>query len=720
MRTLLTKFTFIFVMLLPLTPMAQAINYNSEKNAIGNHISYLEDKDGVFSIDQVVANPDFVKNKFDILNFNVSNSYFWLKLEIKNLTENERLFINIDQPRLDKLDWYEVDNTGAVIDNKTYAPLNHFNEREFRETSYLISLDNFKKGQVKNIYMRVHCNEQVILPIFIRDEKNSREVFITKNFVSGIYIGVIFVMILYNLFVYFSVKDITYIYYVLYFAFSGLTHMTIEGLTYKYLWPGSVFIEAHSLLFFSNVAGIVTTLFIKSFLRTKEFTPKFDKIFTGIIAMFIISTTISFFGFRQAAFIIMQNVTLLGAIFAIIVAIVVYRKGYKPANFFLIAWSILIAGGVVFILKDYGILPYNNITRYSMQAASGLESILLSIALGDKINVLRQEKLAAIKETENILKEQNITLENLVEARTEELDKKNNDLNLTLSELKETQAQLVQSEKMSSLGQLTAGIAHEINNPMNYAKQSVVTIKKDMKDLRELLDLYSGLDINQIEDLKDKLEEIEDLREEIELDYLHGEIDEAIEDVEDGIKRAVEIASELKTFSRIDEAIVKVTDITLGISSTLELMKSEFGNSRIIVETDLQELPEIECRASKLNQVFMNILNNSIHAIKESENADNGKITVSTELINDGEAVKVIFTDNGKGMSEETLSKMFDPFYTTKEVGQGSGLGMSISYGIIHEHDGKLVVDSVLGEGTTITIQLPKRMKLNTDEGAQD
>jgi signal transduction histidine kinase len=277
---------------------------------------------------------------------------------------------------------------------------------------------------------------------------------------------------------------------------------------------------------------------------------------------------------------------------------------------------------------------------------------------------------------------------------------------MTLAALKDAQVQLVQSEKMSSLGQLTAGIAHEINNPMNYARQSVVTIKRDVQDLKELILKYEEV-VHENNGFSSSFKAVSEFKEEIDLEYLSEEIDKAIDDVEDGIKRAVEIASELKTFSRIDQANLKEADVHEGLNSTLELMKTDLRQNKITVEKHFGSIPNIECLASKLNQVFMNTLNNAVYAIKHSKNKEEGQIEISTSLMGDGQSVKIAFKDNGSGMDKETLGKIFDPFFTTKDVGDGSGLGMSISHGIVEEHGGKFMVESELGAGTTISIVLP-------------
>lgn len=686
---------------------SDTLAYKEGVVSLAEHSSFFEDDSKTLTAQQVLANNTFEISGKQVLNFNVSNSNFWIKFSINNQSEFNRLLINLAQSRLDEVEWYELDKGNRIAKSSFPTASNTFKGRNYNETSFVLDV-GILQNETKTFLVKVHGNEQLTIPLFVGDEKSLFYSFTTKNFYSGMFIGVIVIMLLYNLFVYFSVKDRSYFYYVLYLAFIVLTQMTIEGYTYKYLWPGSAFIEKHALAFLSSGAGIVLALFVQSILQTKQFSLKIHNSLNLIIVLFILSIGVQVFVSIQLSFIVMQNVMLIGSIFTIYAAVVVYKKGLKSARFFLYAWSALIAGSIIFILKDFGFLPYTNFTKNIMQIASALEAVLLSIALSNRINTYREEKLEAIQEKEAILLNQNVILEKQVKERTSEL-------NETLVELKETQVQLVQSEKMSSLGQLTAGIAHEINNPMNYARQSVVTIKRDVQDLKDLISKYDAAVAGNTE-LGDVFKEASEFKEEIDLDYLNEEIDNAIDDVEDGIKRAVEIASELKTFSRIDQASLKEADIHEGLNSTLELMKSDLKQNHIVVEKLYGTIPKIDCLASKLNQVFMNTLNNAIYAIKASDNKNNGKIEITTVLSEDAREISISFKDNGSGMDEDTLRKIFDPFFTTKEVGEGSGLGMSISHGIIEEHGGKFVVDSAIGDGTNITVVLPVQSNFETSD----
>ncbi|NCP46600.1 MAG: GHKL domain-containing protein, partial [Flavobacteriales bacterium] len=366
-----------------------------------------------------------------------------------------------------------------------------------------------------------------------------------------------------------------------------------------------------------------------------------------------------------------------------------------PAKYFLIAWSVFLIGIFLWVLKDIGVLPYNNLTNNFMQIGSGIETVLLSFALAARINIYKKERLEAIAEKERLVREQNIVLEQQVVERTKSL-------NETLDNLKQTQSQLVEAEKMASLGQLTAGIAHEVNNPINFITSNIYPLREDIKDIKAILNKYA--EINTSSNLTEKLEEIEHLKEELQYDYLLNELDGIIHGIEDGAMRTAEIVSGLRNFSRLDESDLKLADINEGINSTLLLLKSKIGDVKLIKK--LENLPQIECYPGKINQLVLNIVDNAIFAIKEKGiPLTEGEIEVKT-VAKENEVVLTI-KDNGVGMNEQTKQKIFDPFFTTKDVGEGTGLGLSIVFGIIKKHNATIEITSELGIGTEFKISLP-------------
>lgn len=279
-----------------------------------------------------------------------------------------------------------------------------------------------------------------------------------------------------------------------------------------------------------------------------------------------------------------------------------------------------------------------------------------------------------------------------------ELINQNLELETALHKLKNMHTQLVISEKMASLGQITAGVAHEINNPINYIKGNIKPLKRDISEITTLISEYEA--IIKTYGLENKFSDVEKFKMEIDFDYLLTEVNSLFKGIEDGVGRTTEIIKSLRNFSRSEEDKFIKSDIHEGINSTLVILNNLI-KERIIVHKDFCASSEIECLPGKLNQVFMNIFTNAIQAIEE-----NGEIFIKTR--SDKKIWTISIRDTGKGMTEAVMNHIFEPFFSTKDPGKGTGLGLSISHSIIEKHHGKVTVSSTPEKGTEFIIQLPK------------
>ncbi len=291
-----------------------------------------------------------------------------------------------------------------------------------------------------------------------------------------------------------------------------------------------------------------------------------------------------------------------------------------------------------------------------------------------------------------------------LENSKKELEKLTEKLSQNIEELKNAQSQLVQSEKMASLGQLTAGIAHEINNPINFVYAGSNALNKNYGSFKKILEKYEVLKPGDPK-LISKLKEIESLKKKYAFKDSYEAIPQLIDDVLIGAKRIAEIVAGLRNFSRLDEAEIKTVNIHVGIESTLLLLHGKYKDKVIIHKHYDHKAGQIECYPGQLNQVFMNLLNNAIDAIDNK-----GEISITTKKLKD--KIKISIKDNGMGIKPEIQKKMFEPFFTTKEVGAGVGLGLSICFGIIERHKGKIEVKSQVGRGSEFIITLPQNKML--------
>ena len=353
----------------------------------------------------------------------------------------------------------------------------------------------------------------------------------------------------------------------------------------------------------------------------------------------------------------------------------------------------------------WGWLKYRKCSQFNHQERERHESLLKNL---ERHFIEEHEKRI---EMERLFQKARHQLEQKDVDNTVETAIINNILEKELNERKLLEAKLMQAQKMESIGQLAAGVAHEINNPIGFVMSNLNTLRDYIAIIKELLTAYSEMTSTLKQERKqentletssrllDSLKAIEAVEQKEDMAFILTDLDALLTESQEGNARVQEIVRNLKSFARLDESVKKEVDIHEGLESTLKMVWNEV-KYKCVIQKQYGDIPHVMCNPGQLNQVFINLIVNAAHAIE-----DHGVITIETSNTPTHAVIKI--SDTGHGIPEELLDKIFDPFFTTKPVGKGSGLGLSISYGIIQDHMGSIDVQSEVGKGTCFTLQLP-------------
>lgn len=643
----------------------------------------------------------FSNNNCEKFNFGINKQVVWIKINVEEFSSYSKPLLILNSASIDFVYLFSV--SGSVITKEQISGrLQGIENRYFQSHKIVFQLSE-EELVSDYLLLKIENTDKKIFTAYVTEDADFKDIIDFENILFGLLTGVFVGLFFYNLFLYFSVKDKIYLVYVLHTALVWFAQASILGFTQVLIWPEWDWMNSRSIVIFSSLVSIVGIWFLRIFLLTRHYVEKLDKGFYFIFFVYGFILTNAFFFSITISYQVLLVTQSIVVLYVLFVASVTLRLGYRPARYYLLAWSIFMIGIFLFVFSEMGIIPTNNLTAYIMPLGSALEVVLLSFALADKINILKKEKeeeqaekLKVLNDNEQLIKEQNSLLERKVRARTDELE-------TALRTLQNTQSQLVNQEKMASLGQLTAGIAHEINNPINFVSSNITPLKRDIKDIMEVIEFYRSSGEKEFSESTKR--EAKQLEEDLELDYVLEEVDQLLKGMDDGAKRTVEIVKGLRIFSRVDEQDIKKVDLHDGINSTMILLNSTIP-SKIRIVREFGELPLVECLAGKINQVFMNVLNNAVHALNDHlDKIADPKITVRTKPYADHVVVEI--EDNGPGMPEKVKQRIFEPFFTTKAVGKGTGLGLSIVYSIIENHKGTLEVVTEEGQGTTFIISLP-------------
>jgi hypothetical protein len=707
------KYLFIVLLSAAIISVAAAspiVTYTNaaEKLNIGNKASIRIDTNQTYTIHQILSDTSEYVYPEAMPNLGLSSYVYWATFDLVN-TSSENLILKFNQPLLNEITLYRTD--GKSLSEITYSESESFLSRKYYYPSYAFDM-NANMGDTITYVLRFKSNEPIIFDVDIANQSVIAKEELQQELITGIFIGIIFVMLFYNLFIYFTVLDSSYLAYVCYIICIGLTHITLPGYGFKYIWPNFPAFNDLSVTLFSVFAAVFAIEFLKQFLRTKQHVPRVHKLFSLFEIIFICTLLIYFTGNKLLAFTIIQLITFVLCICIIVTAIKIIYIGYRPAIFFLTAWLILLLSACIFIAKDFDIIPYNFFTIHAMQIGSAVEVILLSFALADKINILKKEKelsqaqaVNALMQNKMILINQNIVLERKVGERTKEIENTNNELYKALAELKKAQTHLLNTEKISSMNPYPTD---ETNKTIHFIPSVANPLKKDLDAIHDLLNKYS-MDTPADTIKKDSIK-IDTSQNKNDNASIKAEMELLFNNIENRSVTKVPVTKGLRISYQLDHTDLKRIQVSESINSALTRLDSDIFNSIELVK-NFSAMPEIECSPEKLQLALIHILTNAIQAIEEKKGAgDKGLLFIRTFSNNDNVSINI--KDNGIGMTDEVKEKIFETFFTTKAMGKGLGLSTALS--IISAHNGTIELNTVCGEGTECIITLPINYVNNT------
>lgn len=611
----------------------------------------------------------------------------------------------LDNPTLDSIDVFVLNGArvlGSVRSGAAYG------KAEDLIPSFALPLN-----EAHELWFRVRSTKPLLLPFSLTQVDRVETTRRRRDLAVALYSGMVLAILIYNTFLAFSTGQRAYFSYLFVVLTVGLVQWGFNGYD-RLLWGHSPWMAVNGLTVMGASSGLAALVFARHFLEVRRYTPKWNRLIQLLLVVYAAALGSAIIGMSSLAY----NLVNLGALSApamLVLSIVSWRKGNPSAPWYFVAWSIFLVAVTMQALRDFGVLASTPMAAALLPLGTVLEMLLLSFALGNRINVLKRSSdeanakaLAASLENERIVKEQNAELEARVRERTDALATANNGLSGALQELQGAQDQLIQTEKLASLGQMTAGIAHELNNPINYVQSNATSLRRDLEELIEVIEAHvralTALSKSD-PDAMLMVTKAQELARSLDLGFLIEESRQLIQGILDGADRTAHIVGGLRVFGRMDGDSLVAASLGELLEASITVL-GDRARSKAELNVQLEDgLPPLWCQSGKLSQVFMNIIVNAVQATESRwDEVEARKVQVGLSGVKDGagrfESLKVLIRDNGTGMDEVTRQRIFDPFYTTKDVGKGTGLGLSIVKGILDDHGAEVAVKSAVGEGT--------------------
>ena len=436
----------------------------------------------------------FQPSKIEVPNMSITNSTIWVKIPIDNNTNQQKLILSVEHPIIDSINFY---SESKILHE--YGEYKSFCDRSYNSPNYLFEF-NIEPFSKSVFYLKIRSGEQIVLPIYLDTQKNILERNNERNLLFGIYTGIMFIMFFYNLFLFFSIKDSNYIFYVLYVFFVWLTQATLKGYTFQYIWPNSTFLAIQSMYWVPSLVGIAAMLFIFRFLKLSFFKSWYTYLFFSILFLYLLSITFATIGAYNTSQKIIHICASIGSFmffcFLFFRAII---RADREARFLFIGWSVFLGSVIIYILMSQGFFKYNLLTSHILEIGSAVEAAFLSFALADKINIYKKEKFLAVREKEKVLLSQKDTLREKVKEKTIQLEQANKELkrqalnaqidpHFIFNSLNSIQNFILKNDKFQAQKYLSK-FARLVRFQLNNSLKNYISVQEELMAITAYLDL---------------------------------------------------------------------------------------------------------------------------------------------------------------------------------------------------------------------------------------
>lgn len=660
------------------------------------HSKTLEDHDNRWTINDVTT-PEFQRRFDDTervgMATGIRQSSFWIRIDMGDLLrEHPRLFatqriLEVSRPNISLTELYTKNRHAERYEMYRLTSADETRPIEYPTSAFTLEADAERD---RFLYLRIRNNTSTSGLLLLWEPKNFlRKVAVEQN-MHGIFYGGVIILLLYNLCMFISMRQRVHLFYIGYLAGAAAFLGTEQGQLVTFFEKPDVDFIKGLVPVSGWMAWTFVFLFVAEFLDTRTRHPGWHGTLMLVIVLTATGAIVSLVApFRISILAVgVFSLPLIAIVMSFLLSAVI--QGDENARIMLVAWTINGLGCLVFTLSALGIIQPSVMTEAAMPAGILLEALLMSFSLADKIKRAQKQVDLANQRTLDLMNRYSQELEDKVRERTRSLE--------------DTQQELVMTQQMAAMGVLTAGIAHEINNPNNFVSAGLQNLTAWKESFETLLDELLSDDSDPA--LRDMFRE------------RFSALGTHLAGISSNSDNISTIVTGLRTITRLDEADMKDVDATDGMLQIMRFLRAGIGKG-IDFTSLAPDRPKVLCYPAELNSAFMALMTNAIQAIRDREAATHGpvdgNIHIESHVIEErqGRFLHITLKDNGCGMSAKTLSKAFEPFFTTRATGAGAGLGLSISRDTIEKHGGTLTLKSTLNQGTLVTIRLPVAVALD-------